>query len=77
VNNEVRIDCSFCGNACNLLVPEMADEQEVIHCGACGKPMTTTGKLHAMVAQQALGLGVDDLSDDHVPVGGAPFGETT
>ena len=77
MDNVVSLTCPACGKADRFLVPERADESEVIRCAHCGEPVSTIGKAHALVAQQAAGIGPDELSDDHVPLGGPPFGETT
>ncbi len=73
----VRAQCPACGTTQMISVAEDAPDREVIPCEACAQPLSTVGKLHAQIAQEEIGLGADDLSDNHVPVGGPPFGETT
>lgn len=77
MENIVSLTCPSCGAAGRFSIPEGGDEAEVIRCGNCGEPVSTVGKAHAIVAQQAAGIGQDELSDDHIPPGGPPFGETT
>jgi hypothetical protein len=77
MENTIDLRCSHCGALNRPLVPEEAPETGNISCVICGQTLATIGQVHAKVAQEALGLGVDELSDDHVPVGGPPFAETT
>jgi DNA-directed RNA polymerase subunit RPC12/RpoP len=76
MENPVSFTCSSCGGVTSIAVAEDGDEREVIQCANCGAPVSTVGKAHAVIAQQAAGIGADELSDDHVPLGGPPFGET-
>jgi DNA-directed RNA polymerase subunit RPC12/RpoP len=77
MDNPIDLRCSHCGVLNKVLVPETAPETGKIRCANCGMSIATFGQAHAKLAQEALGLGADELSDDHVPVGGPPFGETT
>ena len=77
MKNPVGLKCGSCGRSQEFQVAEDLDDTVILSCQSCGKPITTVGKVHAQVAQEAIGLGADDLSDDHVPLGGPPFGETT
>ena len=77
MDNAVALTCLACSRESRFAVPEQADEAEVIRCPHCGEPVSTVGKVHALVAQQAAGIGASELDDDHVPRGGPPFGETT
>ena len=70
MENAVSIECRHCGARSQACVPEAADEHEIVFCAACGKPTATVGQLHAIVAQEALGLGATELRDDHIPVDG-------
>jgi hypothetical protein len=77
VQNSFSLTCSACGEVNSISVSEAGDETELVRCARCRNAITSVGKLHAAAAQEAIGLGADDLSDDHVPPGGPPFGETT
>lgn len=70
MDNRVTLECSHCGAENGYCVPESADEAETVACARCGSPVASIGQIHALVAQQALGLGATDLRDDHVPVDG-------
>lgn len=74
MQNTVYVNCPTCGQSTRVLIDETGDEAATITCSHCGKAAATVGQAHALVAQQALGLGVTELRDDHVPVNGA-FGE--
>ena len=71
MRNVVEQDCPQCGRRNRLSVEEAADETATVACVQCGAAIATVGQLHALLAQQALGLGATELRDDHVPVAGA------
>ncbi len=77
MKNAMTMRCDKCGAENRINLDESTPDHEKIACSACGHALATVGQLHAKIAQEALGLGADDLSDDHVPLGGPPFGETT
>lgn len=77
MSNTVSLMCPNCGVNATAAVAEDAADGATVHCSACGGQLATFEQLHAQVAREGLGLGTDDLTDDHVPVGGYPFGETT
>ncbi len=70
MNNRIEVQCAACGRLVSISVEETADEHEVLRCPSCDHAIGTVGQAHALVAQQALGLGATDLRDDHVPVDG-------
>jgi len=74
MRNIVEQDCPHCGRGNRMSVEETADETATAACVHCGAAIATVGQLHALFAQQALGLGATELRDDHVPVDGE-FGE--
>lgn len=77
MDNKVTVDCPHCGARNDVVVSEMADDHDTVQCHACGHRLASVGQLHAKVAQEAAGIGGGDLADDHVPLGGPPFGSTT
>ncbi|MBJ3786740.1 hypothetical protein [Devosia sediminis] len=77
MNNQITLACPHCGADNQVVVEDDADELTKIACSACGHTVSTIGQVHAKIAQQAAGIGASELADDHVPLGGPPFGETT
>ena len=77
MQNIVALECKNCGAENRIAVGDSDPEDEAVACWRCGAPLSTKGKLHARLAQEAAGIGADELRDDHVPLGGPPFGETT
>ncbi len=69
--------CPHCQTVNEVSVAEDADDHTPVACTACGHRIATVGQLHAEIARQAAGIGGGDLADDHVPLGGPPFGSTT
>ncbi|QYO77763.1 hypothetical protein [Devosia salina] len=77
MKNQIKTKCPHCGIENRIDVAERADELLTISCSTCGKTISTIGQARAIIAQQAAGIGAGELADDHVPLGGPPFGETT
>lgn len=77
MDNKITLNCPHCDARNDILVGEAADDHDMIKCQRCGYNLASIGQLHAKLAQQAAGIGNSDLADDHVPLGGPPFGSTT
>lgn len=77
MHNRITLACPHCSAPNEVIVSEGADNLEAVQCQVCGQILATIGQLHAKIAQQAAGIGNSDLADDHVPLGGPPFGSTT
>lgn len=70
MENTAMVRCPDCGELNAYRVAEEAPEERTVICASCGAATATVGQLHALMAQQALGLGATELRDDHVPVDG-------
>lgn len=70
MNNRVTLHCPHCGGVNQYDIPEAAEEAQGVFCGCCSAAVATIGQIHALVAQQAIGLGATELRDDHVPIDG-------
>ena len=77
LNNKITVNCPHCEERNEIHLGELVDDHHIVQCIQCGKAIATVGQLHAKLAQQAAGIGDGDLADDHVPLGGPPFGSTT
>lgn len=77
MDSRVIIECPHCSTTNEVVVHELGNEDEVVKCSNCGHALSTVSKLHAKIAQEAAGIGPGELADDHVPLGGPPFGSTT
>lgn len=77
MQNKIALNCHRCGALNDLTVSDCADEFDDCPCHSCGVSLATMGQLRAKIAQQAAGIGSSELADDHVPLGGPPFGSTT
>lgn len=77
MENAVALQCPHCNLRNHIKVNKSAVDTDVVKCTSCGKTITSVGKVHAHFAQQAAGIGASERADDHVPLGGLPFGSTT